>query len=91
MSCPALDYVNVFSSLAEYGEYCIARLSGGWGWDGSGSFITPESVLCVSKSCFVYFMSFRVKLLNINIFAQPQRMRINNAEGVMQKKSIIDL
>jgi len=38
------------------------------------------------KSCFVYILSFRVKVLNINGFAQPQRMRIDNTGGVMQKK-----
>lgn len=36
-------------------------------------------------SCFVYFLNFIVKLLNINRFAQPQRMRIDNTEGMMQK------
>lgn len=39
------------------------------------------------KSCFVYFLSFRVKVLNINGFAQPQRMRIDNTEGVTQKRN----
>lgn len=36
-------------------------------------------------SCFVYFLSFIVKLLNINRFAQLQRVRIDNTEGLMQK------
>lgn len=38
------------------------------------------------KSCFVHFLSFRAKLLNMSRFVQPQRMRIDNTEGVMQKK-----
>lgn len=41
------------------------------------------------ESCFVYFLSLIVKLLNINIFAQPQRMRVNDTEEVMQKNHII--
>nr|CCO13812.1 alternative protein SH3KBP1 [Homo sapiens] len=40
------------------------------------------------KSCFVSFLSLIVKLLNINRFAQPQRMRVDNTEEVMQKQKI---
>lgn len=83
----ALDYVTASSSLAENkGAYCIARLFGGWGLG-----VVPSGPLKMSyvflKSCFVYFLSFRVKVLNINGFAQRQRMRIDNTEGVTQKRN----
>jgi len=60
------------------------RRSGGWGVVPSG----PWKMFYVFlKSCFVYILSFRVKVLNINGFAQPQRMRIDNTGGVMQKRN----
>ena len=84
MNSSALVYVSAFSSLAENkGAYCISRLFGDW---GGGPLMAPEDVLCVSKK-LLYFLSFRVKVLNINrFFSQPQRMRIGNTEGVMPKK-----
>lgn len=92
MNSSALDYVTVFSSLAENwggGVILSCKIVDGVEMEGWSLNDSPNMCDVFLNCCFVYFLHFIVKLLNINRFSLPQRMRINDTKRMMQKLPII--
>lgn len=59
MKSSALDYVTVFSSLAEnMGLILYCKIVWGLGRVGGGPLMAPEDVLCVSKKLLCLFPEF---------------------------------
>lgn len=82
----SLRLCNCFLILSwKWGGILYCKIVDGVEVEGVVPWCSPNMFDVFLNCCFVYFLHFIVKLLNIIRFSLPQRMRIDDTEGIDAK------